>query len=290
MARSPWFAALCVLAALVSMSVGHSLVSLLHLIQDPWLWGFSNVAVGLLGFACVWWGLRRPELQACVLGFLGANLMFTGFFEFTFALFARAFALQPLVNPATGNVLLTPGLQVNEASVFILLALFLLYFANRQVRCTMIVWLRRKLRLHPGDPTEPARDRPYARIVATETLFVIWAIYCVSLVTMDPRVLGPAHWASMLVYAWFFVWPLYLSYRITRIQVPGAVLRYAIPVGVLYWAWVETLAAMDAITEYYLHPVDYPVATGITAAVAALALLLVYRSGRGGAAVAGAGG
>lgn len=280
MPRFPGFAVLCIVAALAAMPVGHSLVSLLHLVEDPWLWSYANVAVGLLGFACVWWGLRRPELEACALGFLGANLMFTGFFEFTFALFARAFDVQPLVNPATGNVLLTPGLQVNEASVFILLALFLLYFANRQVRCTMIVWLRRKLHLETGNPTEPSRDRPYARIVATETLFVIWMIYAASLVTMDPRVLGPTHWFSMTVYTWFFIWPLYLTWRIRTIQVPGAVLRYAIPIGVLYWAWVETLASMDAITEYYLHPVDYPLATALTVAVAAAAIVLVYRGGR----------
>lgn len=276
----PAFALLCIVATLAAMPVGHSLVRLLHEIPDQWLWSYANVAVGLLGFACVWAGLRQRELQACVLGFIGANLMFTGFFEFTFALFAEVFAVQPLVSPTTGNVLLTPGLQINEASFFILLPLFLLFYANRQVRCTMIVWLRRKLRLDTGPPTEPSRDRPYARIVASETLFVIWMIYAISLITMDPRVLGPTHWFSMGVYLWFFIWPLYLSYRIVKLKVPGAIFRYAVPIGVLFWAWVETLASMDLIHEYYLQPLDYPLATAVTAALAAGTLLVIYRRAR----------
>jgi hypothetical protein len=286
----PAFAALCILATLAAMPVGHSLVRLLHEISDPWLWGYANVAVGLLGFACVWLGLRQRELQACVLGFIGANLMFTGFFEFTFALFADVFAVAPVLSPTTGNVLLTPGLQVNEASVFILVPLFLLFYANRQVRCTMIVWLRRKLRLDTGPPTEPSRDRPYARIVASETLFVIWMIYVASLVTMDPRVLGPTHWFSMLVYAWFFVWPLYLVTRIIKLKVKGAIFRYAIPVGVLFWAWVETLASMDLVYEYYLHPLEYPLATGLTTVLAAACLALVFLAARPPAEQTGGGG
>lgn len=275
--RVPWFAVVCVLATLFIMPVDHSIVRLLHSIEDPWLWAYANVAIGFAGFACVWLGLRRPELQACALGFLGAHLMFVGFFEFTFALFAEVFAIEPLLNPATGDVLLTPGLQVNEASFFILLPLFLLFYANHQVRCNMIVWLRNKLRMEAANPTEPSKDRSYARIVATETLFIIWMIYAISLVTMDPRVLGPTHWFSMVVYTWFFVWPLYLAYRITKIRVPGSIFRYAIPVGVLFWSWVETLASMDLILEYYLHPGDFPVSSGLTALAAVTALGMVYR-------------
>lgn len=151
--------------------------------------------------------------------------MFTGFFEFTFALFGDLFNIPPLLNPETCNVLLSPGLQVNEASFFILLPLFLLFYANRQVHCNMIVWLRKHLRMETGDPTEPSKGRPYARIVASETLFIIWMVYAISLITMDPRVLGPTHWLSMTIYTWFLIWPIYLIYRIRLIHAPGAALR-----------------------------------------------------------------
>lgn len=272
------FAVTSVFATFAMMAVGHTLTRLLHLIHDPWMWGFANVVLGFMGFSLVWLGLKRPEVQACVLGYLGAILMFTGFFEFTFALFGDVFALQPVRDPASGAVLLTPGLQINEASFFILLPLFLLFYANRQVRCTMIVWLRKHLRLDTGKPTEPSAQRPYARIVATETLFIIWMIYAISLIAMDPRIFGPTHWVAMAVYTWFFIWPVYLSYRLLKIKVPGAALRYAIPVGVLYWAWVETMASMDVITEYYLLPAEYPLACALTAMLALGALAQLYRS------------
>lgn len=272
------FAATSVFATFAMMAVGHTLTRLLHLIHDPWYWAGANVALGFVGFALVWAGLKRPEVQACVLGYLGAILMFTGFFEFTFALFGEVFALAPVRDPASGAVLLTPGLQINEASFFILLPLFLLFYANRQVRCNMIVWLRKHLRMDTGAPTESSAGRPYARIVATEALFIIWMIYAISLVVMDPRVFGPTHWVAMGVYSWFFVWPVYLTYRLLKIKAPGAALRYAIPVGVLYWTWIETMASMDLITEYYLLPIEYPVACATTALLAFGALTQLYRS------------
>ena len=58
---------------------------------------------------------------------------------------------------------------------------------------------------------------------------------------------------------------------------PGAILRHAIPIGVLLWSWIEMLAAMDAISECYLHPSDFPVATALTGLAAMLALGVVYR-------------
>lgn len=273
----PLFAVLCILATLVMMPVGHSMVGLLHGIENPWTWAYANLAIGFAGFVSIWLGLKRPELEASALGFLGAHLIFVGFFEFTFALFGSVFAVEPLLNPDTGNVLLTPGLQINEASFLLLVPLFFLFYANKQVRCTMIVWLRKHLRMDTGKPTEPSKGRPYARIVASETLFIIWMIYGISLITMDPRILGPTHWLSMTIYTWFFIWPLYLVYRITKIRTRGAILRYAIPIGVLFWSWVEMFASMDLITEYYLHPVDYPIAAGLTAAAAILSLIMVYR-------------
>jgi hypothetical protein len=271
------FAILCVLCTLLVMPVAHTMTALLHEIQNSWVWAYTNIGIGLLGFIVIWLGLRKNEVQACVLGLIGGTLMFVGFFEFTFALFADVFNVPPLLNPETGTVLLTPGLQINEASFFLMLPVFLLFYANHQVRCNMIVWFRKTLRMDVGKPTEPSKGRSYARIVATETLFIIWMIYAISLITMDPRVLGPTHWLSGVIYVGFFIWPLYLNYRIIKIKVPGSILRYAIPTGILYWSWVEMLASMDVINEYYLHPLEYPLATTATIATAAILTTLIYQ-------------
>ena len=193
MYKTPWFAILCIVMTLLVMPVAHTVTALIEHLPSQKLWIAAHLVLGLGGFAVIWLGLRRSEIQACVLGYLGGNMMFVGFFEFGFALFADVFNVQPIYDAGTGALLLPPALQINEASILILIPLFLLLFANRQVRCNMIVWLRKVLHLDPGRPTEPARERPYARIVATETLFIIWMIYAISLLTLDPRILGPEH-------------------------------------------------------------------------------------------------
>jgi len=68
-----------------------------------------------------------------------------------------------------------------------------------------------------------------------------------------------------------------------RIRVPGTAIRYAIPVGVLYWTWVETAASMDIIVEFYLLPAEYPMACAVTAALALA--MLGWIAMRGGDAV-----
>ncbi|WP_101758974.1 hypothetical protein [Oceanicoccus sp. KOV_DT_Chl] len=219
--KNPRFAYLCIAMTLLVMPVAHTASMLLEHIADKTLWFYGHIALGFIGFAVVWVGLKKSEIQACVLGFVGANMMFVGFFELMFALFADVFNVQPILDAESGQVLLTPSLQINEASILIMLPLFLLTYANNQVRCNMIRWVRKILRLDPGRPTEPPRDRPYSRIVAMETLFIIWMIYAVSLLTLDPRVLGPAHPITGLIYLGFVIWPLYLLYRIRKISGAG---------------------------------------------------------------------
>lgn len=272
-----WFPCAAVVLALLMMPIGHMAVMLLRLIDDPWLFACANVTVGLLGFAVMWSGVDKPELKASLLGFVAGHLMFVGFFEFGFELAARAFALEPLRNPVTGEVVLAPSLQINEASFFILLLLFLLSYANKQVRCNMIVWLRKVLRMKAGLATEAAKDRSYTTITAGETIFVIWMIYAISLITLDPRILGVSHPVSSLIYCWFLVWPIYLSFRIGKIKPPGLCFRYAIPVGVLFWCWVEMFASVDMLVEFYLQPQRYPWRCLAVVLLAIGLFVLVYR-------------
>jgi hypothetical protein len=262
---------------LLVMPVAHTVTGLIEHVPRYGFWVSAHLALGVGGFAAIWFGLRRPEIQACVLGYLGGSMMFVGFFELGFALFADVFNVQPIYHAGTGQLLMPPALQINEASILMLIPLFLLIYANRQVRCNMIVWLRKTLRMDPGRPTEPARDRPYARIVATETLFIIWMIYAISLVTLDPRVLGPEHPVTMAVYVGFFVWPLYLLHRIRQISVPGTAIRYAIPTGIIFWSWFETAASMKVFEEFYLHPYEYPVSCSLVGGLCALSIWFVYR-------------
>lgn len=277
MFRTSAFATICVLATFSAIPVGHSLVILLKAINDPWLAAGINITIGLSGFVIIWLGIRRQELQASVYGFIGAHFVFVGFFEFGFALFSKLLNIEAVLDPKTGEVLLSPGLQIVESTIIFIIPLFLLLFLDASVRCNMIVWLRKRLKINPGPAAANGKPRQFAKIAANETLFIILIVYAISLLTLDPRILGPTHILSMLIYTGFLIWPIYLMFRIIRIRKQGAAFRYAIPTGILLWSWVEMLASMNLITEYFVLPFDYPIATGLTIVASVSLLWLVYR-------------
>ena len=254
---------LSILLVLSMMPVGHLVVMLLREIESNQLWIIAHLSIGLLGIWLVLKGNEKAETPASIFGFVAAHLIFIGFFELTFAFVAQVLNIAPILDPKTNAVLLAPSLQVVELSGLLLLPLLLLMCVSAEVRCNMMLWCRRKLAIKLPVNTA-SKKRAYASITANETIFVIWTIYVISLVCLDPRVLGPTHWLSMLIYTAFMFWPFYLIYRVRKFSSSGYVFRYSIPIGVLLWSWVEMLSSMNLIVEYYLYPFEYPFASTLT--------------------------
>lgn len=252
---------------LIMMPVGHSIVMLLREVESLKLWALINIAIGFFGVVVIHFGNKTNETSASIFGFMGAHLIFIGFFEFAFAFIANVLEIKPILHPENKEVLLSSSIQVVELSGLILLPLILLYSVNREVRCNMMVWIRRQLSMNITMVSH-SKQRSFASITANETLFVIWTIYVISLVCLDPRVLGPTHWASMCIYSVFMIWPFYLIYRVRRFTSSGYIFRYSVPIGVLLWSWVEMLSSMNIIVEYFLYPLQYPLATALTAITA----------------------
>jgi hypothetical protein len=158
------------------------------------------------------------------------------------------------------------------ATLPILLAILLVYgFYNRQTRCNLIRWFHRNLRLSPGMPT-PDNGRSIGRIVAMETLFVIWFCYLfwlyVAYVAASETIMAAAYvgWA-----AWF----AYIVSKLMKYPQVGPAFRYAIPVGIVGWGLAEMPSYMGMYDEFWLKPYDYPVTTAVVIAlyVAGLAYL-----------------
>lgn len=262
-----------VLAVFSLMPVSHAIVVYLKTQPSGTLWIAASLSIGLLGAVLIRLADERDEVTASVFGFIAGHCLFIGFFELCFGLGAKALQLQALTSPQSGRVLLSPSLQLVELSGLLLLPMLLIHALDASVRCNMFTWIRAKTGLLLAQST--VTKRQYGKIAASETVFVIWTLYVISLVCLDPRVLGPSHWLSYAIYAGLIVWPLYLLARIRRIRHAGHVFRYAIPVGVLFWSWVEMLSSMDLIDEYFMHPRDYPVATLGTVLLAGLLLIAV---------------
>ena len=135
----------------------------------------ASLAVGAIGAGLIWAGLKRSEVPATWMGFLGALLVWVGWFEFTFEFYAGMFRIPEYTSP-TGLPIFA-GATVLMATMPIMLALFLLYgvFSKPETDTGKTIF-HRNLGFNPGLPT-PDNGRSYARITALETLFVTWFCY-----------------------------------------------------------------------------------------------------------------
>ena len=59
----------------------------------------ASLAVGAIGAGLIWAGLKRSEVPATWMGFLGALLVWVGWFEFTFEFYAGMFRIPEYTSP-----------------------------------------------------------------------------------------------------------------------------------------------------------------------------------------------
>ncbi len=270
------FALAAFVAPFLATPLGMSVYSLIH----HGIGGTAQYVVafawGAFGFSLVALGLKQDELRASVLGFLGGWIMWGGWFEFTFQLFA--------------NVLRVPGLQIAPgielpgsnglqlASTPFLVAIFLLYgMLNRQTKCNFMRFLMRSTQLSPGMPAQGVA-RSIARTTALEAMFVIWALNSFWLSVFWATAMGTAFFVVLAIYA---VWIVWLVTRLLRSTRPGPTLRYGVAVGLLAWILVEMPAQFGLVKEAWRRPLEYPLVAGVILLVFASALAwMLKKSGR----------
>ena len=227
-----------------------------------------SAAVAGLGLWLVWQGLRQPEVRASLLGYVGGSLIWIGAFEWTWASFGAWLGIPPLRD--SGMVIFTPGLLLVQSTSLVFVALLCVYGANKDTRCRMFMWFHRTLRLKPGKMT-PGLRRQFARITATETLFLIWFVYVSTLTVNDPRLIGYASPAASLLYVGLALWSAYLLSRLFALKQIGAAFRYAIPVGYIVSIPIDALAQRGFYPAFWVQPLQYPLLM--------LAMLAVFAGG-----------
>jgi hypothetical protein len=247
------FALAAFIAPFLATPLGMSVFSLIHFGIGGAAQYVAAFLWGSFGFTLVALGLRQDEVRATVLGFVGGWIMWGGWFEFAFQLFADVLRV-PGLPIAPGIVLPGPnGLQL--ASTPFLVAVFLLYgMLNRQTKCNFMRYLMRITRLGPGMPAQGVA-RSIARTTAFETLFVIWALNCFWLLVFWATGMGPAFWA---VFAGYAIWIFWLFSRLLRSTRPGPTLRYGIAVGLLGWILMEMPAQSGLFMQGWTRPLEHP--------------------------------
>lgn len=261
------------LAALLLVFTGVALaniiLSLQHaLVNGPsWQDSLASLALAAVGVTLVWRGLTADDISGSIMGYAGGALLWMGFFEWTWANWSIWLGIEPLM--VNGQPSLPASLLLVQASSFIFLPLVLLMAANKDTRCRMMRWCRR--RLHLATPATDARhSNNAARVAATETVFVIWFIYLLNIALYDPRLLGympELYYGAVVLIAG---WGLYLVGRLARIRNTGMAIRYAIPTAYLLSIPVDAMTMAGWFPAFWIQPLQYPVA-----AVAAAALFLV---------------
>jgi len=274
--RPPLVGVIAFVAVILAQPIGHSL----FIIMREFTGGsqgsdaFTSFSCGCVGFVLIWIGLKKKETSATWLGFIGAILVWTGWFEFTWEFFAHLLNVQPLYSVG-GEVAMSPGLQIIQASGIIMFAFTLLYYFNRETRCTAFKWLHQRVHLDPGQASA-AKKRDYARITAIETIVVIWFIYVVNLTLYDERILGVHHPVTYLVFFGFLIWAVYLNSRLIKYARMAPAVRYAIPTTVITWLDIEVLSRWGMLDEFWLKPEEYALEMSLILAAFLVAGIGIY--------------
>ena len=248
---------------LLIMPLGHALMIVIERYWEPYM-APSAAAIALVGVLLVlatrW---AQQEGWQSLLGALGGVLVWTGAVEYSFVFAARRFGV-PDYPQAEGEYML----MEYSWGLLIPVILYLLFLEN--VRCSPILWLRRKLKLMRG-PTASGRIYNYGPHVAFEMCVVLWFCYVAMLLAYD---IGTRSWASYLLFILSVGGGLYTLYQLYHKPTWGTAIRYAIPTVVIVWIAVEYLGKWGVFTEPWIA-LNPPIMLSIVLAFAFTAYLVV---------------
>lgn len=279
--KGPVAGLLSLLMVFSALALGHTTVVLQwyltggHSLIDTVI----SMSLGCVGVVLVWKGLKQPENQATIMGYLGGNLIWIGFFEWTWHYFGTWLNLAPVMDK--GFEILAPGLQMIQATTLLVVVLLIFFGSNKDTRCRMFMWFHRNLKIRPGRMT-PGYQRQFSRITAIETVFLIWFIYLCAITINDPRLIRYDSTAAVVITVSFVFWGLYLVNKLLKIRTLGAAFRYAIPTGNILWLPIEGFARWQLYPEIWVKPVQYPVAMSLIGVFFLTTAGMVFLTRRGG--------
>lgn len=251
----------------------------IYVLPSPWKYAVPGV-LGALGIALIVRGLGKDEVKATILGYGGAALVWMSWFENGLPLIA-AYNEQKAFLPTEGNMmagLLGEHVLLEASGIFCIVALFFIMI-NKDVRCRMLLWIRRALGMGTVIGVPAAGNRPnVARVAAMEYFFVTWFMYVLMLVIVDPRIFGLYHPVTYALCALVGLWGIYLLYMLTQQREVGFTIRYGIGAVGVAWFIPEALALYEKFYEFYTRADKHPIAMSIVLAVFVAILVILWRT------------
>lgn len=233
----------------------------IYVLPAPWKYWVPGI-LGVLGLIMIVRGLKRDEVKGTILGYGGAVLIWMSWFESGLPLLSRYNEMKTFL-PTEGNMmagLLGEHVILQVSGIFCLMALFFVML-NKDVRCRMLMWIRRRIGLGTavGVPARGARPN-VSRVAAMEYFFVTWFMYVITLIIVDPRLYGLYHPVTYTLCALVSLWGIYLLWKLTQQREVGFTIRYGIGAVGVAWFIPEVLALYEKFYEFYIRADKHPYA------------------------------
>ncbi len=222
--------------------------------------------IGFSGIVMLWYGIKsKNENFQTWIGFFAGIIVWMAWVEFFYMWYGRMnWGMLPRMDGADGlSVSGTwPEYMIMGSTVGILMMMLCFYTFDKDTRCNMFVWFQKHLGLREGlgPSTKTARDRNYAIITFMEVFFVTWFCYSWNLLCFDPGLVGSDTAFKAVNLASIFVatiWSGFCFTRLIRYKRTSTALRYAIPVGNIFWVNVEVMSKFGLLTEIWVDPWTY---------------------------------
>jgi len=260
MRSPPVLGLMIVLMMFCEKMLAHSYTAItIYVLPAPW----KFIIPGIIGAGGVWMiirGMGKDEVKGTLMGYFGMVMVWMSWFESGLPLIAHPANIPPVI-PADGNFmagLLGEHVITQASGIYCVTALFFLML-NKDVRCRMLLWIRRSVGLKDavGKPTQAYRPS-VARVAAFEYFFVTWFMYVLMLVIVDPRIFGLHHPVTYTLSALVCFWGFYLIYKSSKQREVGLAVRYGIGAAGVAWFIPETAAFYEVFEEFYLRMDQYP--------------------------------
>ena len=260
--RPPILGILVLLLLVFEKFLAHTYtVITIYVLPEPWKYWVPGI-LGLLGLALIVVGLKRDKVKGTLLGYSGAVLLWMSWFESGLPLLARYNEVKTFL-PTEGNMMagmLGEHVLLQASGIFCVIALFFVML-NKDVRCRMLLWIRRRIGLDTRIGTPAPSNRPnVARVAAFEYFFVTWFMYTLMLIIIDPRLNGMYHPVTYALSTIIGLWGIYLIYKLTQQREVGFTVRYGIGAVGVAWYIPEALALYEKFYEFYIHADKHPYA------------------------------